>query len=262
MSVETNKTLVKQYLDALNNNDTATLDRLMSPEQAKIAKEQILPYIAAHFGNHLLRAANLIAEGDQVAAKIESSGTHIGEFYGLPATGNAWTNRGFAIVRIADSRIVELESLFDIENHIAQLGGKIVPDTEKNKELVRHFQTSLWGGDTSVVDSMLSADYQSPMGTHEQIKSFVSFVRSIFPEFTFVINELLAEGDKVVLHWTMSGVNRGESHLPDGTPLPPPNKPFSYNGITINHIVNGKIVSDVFENGWLKMLMEMGVKLG
>jgi predicted ester cyclase len=130
MTAETNKTLVKQYLDALNNNDTATLDRLMSPEQAKIAKEQILPFIAACFGNHLLRATNLIAEGDQVAARIESSGTHIGEFYGLPATGNAWTNRGFAIVRIADSRIVELESLFDIENHIGQLGGVIVPKVE------------------------------------------------------------------------------------------------------------------------------------
>src|SRR5690606_674150 len=50
---------------------------------------------------------DLIAEGDRVAARVTITGTHTGDFYGLPATGKRIQVSGMYIVRIAQGKIVE-----------------------------------------------------------------------------------------------------------------------------------------------------------
>jgi predicted ester cyclase len=129
---------------------------------------------------------------------------------------------------------------------------------EANKELVQRFHTELWSGNLDVVDKLLSLGYTSNMGDAAAIKTFMAGVGEIITELTFKIEELIAEGDKVVMRWQISGVNSGPAQLPDGSPLPPPGQPFTYTGITINGVQEGKIVSDVYENSWLAMLMEKG----
>ena len=133
--------------------------------------------------------------------------------------------------------------------------------TAANKAIVRRFHTGLWAGDLTVVDELLAADYTSPMGQAEEIKASVAGALAIVPDLKLVIHEMIAEGDKVVTRWTMSGTNQGPARLPDGMLLPPPGQPYSYTGITINQVVDGKIVSDVFENSWNEMLLRMGVTL-
>lgn len=133
--------------------------------------------------------------------------------------------------------------------------------TEANKEIVRRYHSGLWSGDFTVVDELLPSGYNSGMGRPEEITAFVAGALSIIPDLKFVIEEMIAEGDKVVMRWTTSGTNQGPARLPDGSPLPPPGQPFSYTGITINQVVDGKIVSDVFENSWHAMLLRMGVQL-
>lgn len=78
------------------------------------------------------------------------------------------------------------------------------------------------------------------------------------PDCKLTIAEMIGEGDKVVMRWQMSGTNLGPDQAPDGTPMPPTGKPFTYTGITINQVANGKIVADVYENSWTTMLIQMG----
>jgi ketosteroid isomerase-like protein len=46
---------------------------------------------------------------------------------GIPPTGTEWTNTVITLVRVADGRIVEVENLPDIWNHVTQLGATLAP---------------------------------------------------------------------------------------------------------------------------------------
>lgn len=127
-----------------------------------------------------------------------------------------------------------------------------------NKQIVQRFHTELWAGNWTVIDELWSADAQGGIGNPQEMKEFVSWVRSITPDLSFRVEELIGEGDKVVMRWQMSGTNIGSDIAPDGQPMPPTGEPFTYTGITINQIADGKIISDVFENSWMTMLSEMG----
>jgi steroid delta-isomerase-like uncharacterized protein len=64
---------------------------------------------------HMLAAAldlrivieDAVENGDRVAVRASITGTHIGDFAGVPATGRAFTTTMISIERIVDGRIVE-----------------------------------------------------------------------------------------------------------------------------------------------------------
>lgn len=64
----------------------------------------------------------MIAEGDKVSARFIVSGTHTGEFLGIPPTGNAVTIIGTGIIRFADGKDVEHHVNFDALGLMQQLG--------------------------------------------------------------------------------------------------------------------------------------------
>jgi hypothetical protein len=64
----------------------------------------------------------LIAEGDKVVARCTMTGTHTGDFFGIPASGKRISVNVVYIVRIADRRIVEHWGLEDVDTLLKQLG--------------------------------------------------------------------------------------------------------------------------------------------
>ena len=64
----------------------------------------------------------LIAEGDRVMARYTLTGTHKGDFFGMPPTGKQVRMSGVYIVRIADGLIVEHWGLNDEAALLRQLG--------------------------------------------------------------------------------------------------------------------------------------------
>jgi predicted ester cyclase len=50
---------------------------------------------------------SLFAEGDRVVGRYSLRGTHQGEFFGIPATGNSISVSNIHIMRIMDGKIVE-----------------------------------------------------------------------------------------------------------------------------------------------------------
>lgn len=49
-----------------------------------------------------------IDEGDKVAARCFITGTHKGEFLGIPPTGNEVKDQGLDIFRVANGKILEI----------------------------------------------------------------------------------------------------------------------------------------------------------
>jgi predicted ester cyclase len=84
---EDNKQLVRQLVrEAVGERNLAILDELAAGEFAELAKRWVAPFRSA-FPDFQMEIVDLIAEGDKVAAHFKCSGTHRGEWLGVPATG-------------------------------------------------------------------------------------------------------------------------------------------------------------------------------
>lgn len=69
---------------------------------------------------------DMVAEGDRIATRWTLRGTHQGEFFGIPATGNQVSVEGIHILRFVDGQIVECWEVWDQLSMLRQLGA--LPD--------------------------------------------------------------------------------------------------------------------------------------
>lgn len=65
---------------------------------------------------------DLVAEGDRVVVRWTNSGTHVGEFLGMPATGRSFTIAGIDIYRVEGDRLAEHWHVVDNLSMLGQLG--------------------------------------------------------------------------------------------------------------------------------------------
>jgi steroid delta-isomerase-like uncharacterized protein len=133
MSIEENKNIVRRYQEIYNSNNLDNLlevvsEDLLTPkimagvphgvEGAKAAHQIML----AGFPDYQTVIDDLIAEGDKVATRITMTGTHTGDFMGIPATGKSVSFTGIYIARIAKGKIVEHWGEEDSVSLLQQLG--------------------------------------------------------------------------------------------------------------------------------------------
>ena len=122
MSVDQNKAAVQRAIEIFDTLDVNALEEVFAPELAAGWREVMhtLP-----FSEHRIKITDMVAEGDQVAIRVETRGVHSGEWEGVPPTGKSWTNRGMGLVRVEDGKIIALEFIFDELGHLKQLGATI-----------------------------------------------------------------------------------------------------------------------------------------
>ena len=122
MSLDQNKAAVQRAIEIFDTLDADALEEVFNSELAAGWREVMhtLP-----FSEHRIKITDMVAEGDQVAIRVETSGVHSGEWEGVPPTGKSWTNRGMGLVRVEDGKIIELEFIFDELGHLKQLGATI-----------------------------------------------------------------------------------------------------------------------------------------
>jgi predicted ester cyclase len=133
MSVEENKQLVRRYQDIYNSNHLEELDDVMAAdvrtpkiisgfppglEGAKKVHELSLLGMT-DFHTEIL---DMIAEGDKVVARVNITGLHTGNFFGIPATGKHVEFSGMYLVRIENGKIVEHWGEEDGVRLLEQLG--------------------------------------------------------------------------------------------------------------------------------------------
>jgi steroid delta-isomerase-like uncharacterized protein len=133
MSIEENKNIVRRYQEIHNKNDLEALSEVVAVD---LLTPKILPGMKPGLeGAKQVHATtligmpdwhteinDLIAEGDQVVARITMTGTHTGDFWGIPATGKRVEFTGIYIVRIAEGKIVEHWGEEDGVSLLQQLG--------------------------------------------------------------------------------------------------------------------------------------------
>lgn len=119
MSAEENKLLVRRLVDeAVGERNLDVLDELAAGDFAQIAKRWVRPFQSA-FPDFEMEIVELIGESDKVVAHFKCSGTHRGEWLGVPATGRRFEGVDeIYIFRIRDGKLV---SAFGVEDNLTRL---------------------------------------------------------------------------------------------------------------------------------------------
>jgi predicted ester cyclase len=123
VSAEGNKQLVRRLVrEAVGERNLDVLDEIAAGDFAAVAKKWVSPFQSA-FPDFEMEIVDLIAEGDKVVAHFRCSGTHRGEWLGVPRTRRRFENVDeIYILRARDGRLVAAFGVEDNLTRLRQLG--------------------------------------------------------------------------------------------------------------------------------------------
>ena len=138
MSAEEHKAIARRAYEIFSSGSLEAIEEVIAPDLVDHNAQpgrtggiegtrQVLGMLRAAFPDLRFTPDDLIAEGDRVVARVTLTGTHQGEFQGLPPTGKQVTISGIEIVRIANGKAVERWGQFDNLGMLQQLGAIPAP---------------------------------------------------------------------------------------------------------------------------------------
>jgi steroid delta-isomerase-like uncharacterized protein len=135
--VTRNKATFRRFHDAVNSGDAEliaqTIDEVVEPEvrigtplpidaTGAQALKQVWTTLLRAYPDLHVAVEDLIAEADKVDCRNVVTGTHQGEYLGLPPTGRSVTYNEIFIFRFEDGRIAETWGVVDVLAQLRQLG--------------------------------------------------------------------------------------------------------------------------------------------
>jgi steroid delta-isomerase-like uncharacterized protein len=134
--------------------------------------------------------------------------------------------------------------------------------TEQNKETIRrHVEEIFNKGKLAVADEIISPDYvyHGPIGEYKGLDGFkqmVTMVLKIFPDIHYTIDDMVAEGDKIAIRYTMTGTFQGEF-----MGIPPTGKRIKMAQAFFYRFKNGKEIEALPFSDNLDMYRQMGIPI-
>lgn len=128
--------------------------------------------------------------------------------------------------------------------------------TEKNKQVVEKlYEQAFNKKNLDLVPELIAEDYvgaQGERGPQGFQATFVLLFKA-FPDIHYEIEDLLAEGDKVVIRWRWQGTHSGNFRE-----YPPTGKTITNNGMAIFQLRDYKIIKAVVQTDRLAFLQDLG----
>jgi steroid delta-isomerase-like uncharacterized protein len=132
-----------------------------------------------------------------------------------------------------------------------------------NKSIVRRLYEEVWNmRRLEVIDELISpshavqiTDATDPgrgIGPEAYARTVVEFVTA-FPDVKFTVLDLIAENDKVVVCWNISGTHHGVFRG-----IAPTGKKISVDGSTVNQLANGKIMDSYVSWDLWGLMQQLG----
>lgn len=129
------------------------------------------------------------------------------------------------------------------------------------KAIVRRLYEDVWNKrKLEVVSTLFSPSHAlrdnnfsgSSVGP-EAYKTQVALYLAAFPDLHFTVEDTVAEKDKLVTSWSISGTHKGEF-----MGIRPTNKKVSVEGITIHYFGSGKIIDSYISWDALGLMRQLG----
>ena len=141
MSTEENKAVVQRWFsEVVSNGDMSSLDELCAvchpafvmvqgvvepAPQGISGLKELIGRLRTAFPDLTATVEEQVAEGDKVVSRVTMSGTHQGEFMGIPATGKSFTVGGASIWEVRGGQLISEWVSWDSMSMLQQLG--VVP---------------------------------------------------------------------------------------------------------------------------------------
>ena len=131
--------------------------------------------------------------------------------------------------------------------------------SEENKAIARRFFDLFHDDGTTILnenvaDNFVHHNWPWASPGVAGLREMMAMVDTSLSDFNSVIEDVIAEGDKVVMRISESGVHTGEM-----LGIPPTGKSFHSTAIHIIRIENGKIVEHWREQDTMGMMQQLGV---
>ena len=125
-----NEALYQAYLVCCNEHDfdgmtafyTPTLVVNDVPIPASAVTEQFAPLVDA-FPDWRWDVRSLVTQRDLISLHFTVTGTHLGTFQGIEATGRRIAVQEFTLYRVEDGKFAQVWDLLDVNALLVQIGG-------------------------------------------------------------------------------------------------------------------------------------------
>ena len=128
MTLEANKALIRQWIDAWISNDTNALNELFAPEYTVNGTavgidgvKQAVRFLHSVLSGISAELHDMVAEDDKVVIRWMIRGRHAGHFMGVPPTGRELELSGINIYQIVDNKIFANHEQTNISEVIQRL---------------------------------------------------------------------------------------------------------------------------------------------
>jgi steroid delta-isomerase-like uncharacterized protein len=132
---------------------------------------------------------------------------------------------------------------------------------EQSKAIVRRLVREVWqNASEAAIDELLADDfvfnYPSPGASsdREGYKRAIMEPSTSFSDIQFTMEDMVAEGDKVAVHWTGTA-----THTREFFGFAPTGKRVTLAGISIMQIADGRVIREVGDINTLDVLQQIGV---
>jgi steroid delta-isomerase-like uncharacterized protein len=134
----------------------------------------------------------------------------------------------------------------------------------ENKAIARREIAELYnqGGNLDAVEEIYAPNYvghdpTQPEDLHgvEGARQYAASYRQAFPDLECIIEDQVAEGDKVVTRWRARGTHEGETEDLG----PPTGNRVEITGISVSRVAEGKLVEDWTNFDAMGMMQQLGM---
>lgn len=258
-------------------NHDPTLPQVINVEAYK---EHVALYTTAFPAVAGVDIQDLIAEEDKVVVRWTWRVTHEGEYMAIPPTGNHMTMTGITIHRFADGKVAENWHNYDALGFMQQLG--VVPpmaredftwggameevtdapgDIEENKAIYRREAEELWNQKSlTVADEVFATNFVNHDPAWPEVIDLESYKQwtaewlTSSPDMQIIVDDIVAEGDKVAGRWTCRWTDTAGM-----AGKPPTGKQITVTGTDICRFAGGKIVERWWSKDVLGAMQQLGV---
>ncbi|HEX4945705.1 MAG TPA: ester cyclase [Blastocatellia bacterium] len=132
-TTEENKTIARRYVDVWNQHDPAALDTVFAANAVRhdpatgVATgiesiRTIMQALLTAFPDLLITIDQALADEDCAILRWTATGTHNGDFQGIPPTGKPINVKGNSVYQCANGKMLAEHSIWDTLGLLKQLG--------------------------------------------------------------------------------------------------------------------------------------------
>jgi steroid delta-isomerase-like uncharacterized protein len=134
--------------------------------------------------------------------------------------------------------------------------------SEGNKNVVRRLFEEVWNkGNLQVTDELFTPNYHHHDASTPDVgrgpeseKKRATLYRTAFPDLRLTIEDLIADGETVMVRWSCRGTHKG-----DLSGIAPTGKQINISGISVARFANGKMAEGWVNWDALSLMQQLGV---